>query len=89
MSNGDDDFDFSAEAEATNAELAAEIGALAPPANIAELLPKAADREKLNDLIKKVNAATTQNEKIAALTGNIQEFGGVVLKLVSKYLKPI
>ena len=89
MTNGDEEFDFSAEAEETNAELAEEIGALAPPANVAELLPKAADREKLNDLIEKVNAATTQNEKIAALTDNIKEFGGVVLQLVSKSLKPI
>ena len=81
-------FDFSEEAELTNAELAGELAKLAPltATQIQELLPKREDKARLAQLIEIVGGATSQNKKVAALTDNMSELGGVVVKLLGKYL---
>ena len=64
---GKNPFDFSAEADETNAELAGEmskLGALSD-AQVEELLPDRADQDKLNQLIAAVDAATGENDKRA------------------------
>ena len=81
-------YDFSEEAELTNTQLAGELAKLAPLTadQIHELLPKREDKLRLAQLIEIVGGASSQNKKVAALTDNMSELGGVVVKLLGKYL---
>jgi hypothetical protein len=78
------DFDFSEEAALTNDELARELAthSALSAAEIARLLPRKADKERLGQLIEIVNSSAAQNRKIATLRRNFGELGGVVLKLL-------
>ena len=80
-------YDFSEEAELTNTELAGELAKLAPLTKdqVQELLPKREDKLRMKQLIDIVGASTSQNRKVAELTDNMSELGGVVVKLLAKY----
>ena len=82
-------YNFSEEAKLTNQELGDELAKLTPltAEEINKLLPKKADKEGLKQLIQLVNSSASQNKKLASLTSNFAELGGVVLAVLTKYLK--
>jgi hypothetical protein len=84
-------YDFSEEAKLTNEQLGDELAKLTPltAEEIQKLLPKRADKEGLKQLIKLVNSPASQNKKLASLTSNFAELGGVVLTVLTKYLKRV
>jgi hypothetical protein len=81
-------FNFDKEAADANAELAGQIAGLAPlsPDDVAKLFPAPKDQEAVAKLREIVNAATSQNTKVAALQTNLQQVGGVVVGLLQKLL---
>jgi len=84
-------YDFSEEARLTNEQLAGELAKLTPltAEEINRLLPNKVDKERFAQLIEIVNSSASQNSKLAALSDNFAELGGVSLKLLIKYLKPL
>lgn len=70
--------------EQTNAELSAGIAAATTlkESQINSLFPTKPDKENLLKLLTIVNAATSDNQKLAQLKNNISDIGGTVLKLV-------
>jgi hypothetical protein len=84
-------YDFSEEAKLTNEQLGDELAKLTPltAEEINKLLPRRADKEGLKQLIQLVNSSTSQNKKVASLTSNFSELGGVVLTVLTKYLKRV
>ena len=84
-------YNFSEEVKLTNEELGDELARLTPltAEEINKLLPKKADKEGLKQLIKLVNSSASQNKKLASLTSNFAELGGVVLTVLTKYLKRV
>jgi hypothetical protein len=82
-------FDFSEEANLTNQQLAEEIAKLTPLTTdeVTKLLPTKADKLKMQQLIEIVGAASSENKKIASLTQNIGELGGVVVRVLGAVLK--
>jgi NAD-dependent DNA ligase len=77
-------FDFSAEAQQTNQELASEIQAIGPLSadQVAKLFPTPQDQAALQKLLDIVNSSATQNTKIAQLQTNVQQLGSVALTLI-------
>jgi hypothetical protein len=84
-------YDFSEEAKLTNEQLGDELAKLTPltAEEINKLLPRRADKEGLKQLIELVNSSASQNKKLASLTSNFSELGGVVLTVLTKYLKRV
>ncbi|HHJ16962.1 MAG TPA: hypothetical protein ENJ80_09720 [Gammaproteobacteria bacterium] len=84
-------YNFSEEAELTNAQLAGELAKLTPltQAEIDKLLPRKVDKKKFEELLNIVNSSAAQNKKVATLEKNVKSLGGVVIKLLGKYLKPV
>jgi len=84
-------YDFSADAELTNKQLAGELAKLTPltEEQISSLLPTKAEKQGLRQLIDIVNSAASQNQKMASLTSSFSELGGVVLKVLTTYLRPV
>ena len=84
-------YDFSEEAKLTNEQLAGELAKLMPLTSeeVNKLLPKRADKERLQQLIQLVNSSASQNRKLASLTSNFEELGGVVLTVLTKFLKRV
>ena len=82
-------FDFSAEANLTNEQLAGELAKLTPLTmdEINDLLPSKVDKQRFQQLLKIVGESTAENNKVAQLTQNIGEVGGVVVRLLGAYLK--
>ena len=72
----------------TNAELAEDLARLTPMSEdkLAKMLPTKQDKERLARLMAIVTASTSQNQKVAKLKGNIDELGGVVVKLLGAVL---
>ena len=72
----------------TNAELAGDLAKLTPISEeqLNALLPTRQDKEDLARLVAIVSAATSQNEKVAHLKSNIDQLGGVVVKLLGAVL---
>ena len=84
-------YDFSEEAKLTNEQLAGELAKLGPltePA-IVKLLPRKVDKQHYKEIIDIVNSAASQQKKLAAFQDNFEKLGGVALKLLIKYLKPL
>lgn len=81
-------YDFSEEAKMTNDELGGELAKYSPfkAEELNKLLPRKIDKERFNKLLNIVNASASQQKKLALLTDNIKELGGVVIKLLIKYL---
>jgi len=84
-------YDFGEEAKFTNEQLAGELAKLTPltAKELNKLLPRKVDKGHLKELIDIVNASSSQQMKLASLQSNFMELGGVVLKLLTKYLKPL
>lgn len=84
-------YDFGPEADLTNKQLAGELAKLSPltAVEIEKLLPTKADKKRLKKLIEIVNSSASQNSKLASLVDNFSELGGVVTKLLTRYLRPI
>ena len=84
-------YDFSEERELTNDQLSGELAKLTPltVGEINNILPKKIEKQRLSQLIKIVNNSTSQNKKLASLNSSFSDLGGVILKLLMKYLKPI
>jgi hypothetical protein len=82
------EFNFDNEAQQTNQELAGQIEGLKPlsDADVSKLFPAPQDQEKVQQLKTIVNAATSQNEKVAALQNNVQQLGGVVVTLLRQII---
>lgn len=82
-------FDFSAEANLTNEQLAGELAKLTPLTmdEINDLLPSKVDKQRFQQLLKIVGESTAENNKVAQLTQNMGEVGGVVVRLLGAYLK--
>ena len=81
-------YDFTAERIATNEELSAEIAkhSALSQNDLDELLPRPVDRRRLQKLIEIVNASGSQNRKLASLRANLNEVGGVMLKVLTKLI---
>ena len=77
-------FDFSKEREQTNKELASEIATLTAltARQVEKLLPKKADKKRLQELIGIVNGAAADNRKLAQLRKRWADVGGVALKVL-------
>ena len=84
-------YDFSKEAELTNEQLAGELAKLTPltEEQLSGLLPRKVDKQRLKQIIDIVNSSASQNQKLASLTSNIADLGDVVLKVLTRYLKPV
>ena len=74
-------------AERTDDRLASDVSSLTTmtDAEVKELFPEPADVKKLGELMKIVNAATDRNTKVNNIITNVEELGGVILTLVSKF----
>ena len=70
--------------ELTNREFASEISSLSrlKDEEINRLFPKKEDKQKLLELLRIVNASTSNNQKITKLKQNIGDVAEVVIKLV-------
>ena len=70
--------------EKTSKELDAELArhVVLTDAELAKLLPTKGDKENFARLMGIVNAQTSQNQKIAALKGNIEKLGSVMLRVM-------
>jgi hypothetical protein len=80
---------ISAEARAeTNASLASEISSLTrlSEEDIRRLLPRKADKERFGTLMAIVADATDDNAKVAALKENLDEVGGVLVRILKLLL---
>jgi hypothetical protein len=84
-------YNFSEEAKLTNDQLAEELAKITPltTEELNKLLPRKVDKKRFEQILNIVNSAASQQKKLAALHENIAELGGVVIKLLVKYLKPI
>lgn len=85
MSNGVNPFTESATraAEMTNAQLDARLAGLTrfTEAELRRLFPKKADKQRLDELISIVGAATAENRKIKALKDNIETLAGTIVRI--------
>lgn len=53
---------------------------------VKELFPSPADVKKLSELMKIVRSSEEKNNKINKLVANAENFGGIVLTLLSKFV---
>jgi hypothetical protein len=81
-------FNFDNEAAQTNAELSSQMQQFGPlsAADMAQLFPTPQDQAAVKQLIDIVNSSATQNAKVAALQTNVQQLGGVVIKLLGRLM---
>jgi len=72
----------------TDNELAAKISSLTKmtDAEVKELFPAPADAKKLVELMTIVKSSENQNNKVNKIVNNAEEFGGVVITLLSKFV---
>lgn len=75
-------------AKQTNAELKDELAKLTrlTEDEIGKLLPTKEDKENLARLLAVVAAATSENQKVAALRSNIEAFGPVVVRVLKQLM---
>ncbi len=76
------------EVKKTDEELASKISSLTKMTDeeVKELFPNPADTKKLVELMKIVKSSDDRNTKINKIVSNAEEFGGVVLSLVGKFV---
>jgi len=88
-----DDFDneidtiIAESAEETDEKLASKISSITRMTDdeVKELFPVPADVKKLTELMKIVKSSEDRNNKINKIVANAEEFGGIVLTLLSKF----
>ncbi len=75
-------------ANATDERLASEISSLTRMTNdeVLELFPDPADVKKLTKLMKIINSAEKRNIKVNNMISNAEEFGGIILTLLGKFV---
>ncbi|MCT7359577.1 hypothetical protein NYR02_11125 [Thalassolituus sp. 59MF3M-4] len=75
-------------ATATDDKLASGISSITRMTDdeIKELFPESADAKKLSDLMKIVKSSEERSAKITKIVSNAEEFGGVVLTLLQKFV---
>ena len=75
-------------AQQTDARLSSRISSLTRMTDeeVQELFPEPADVKKLTNLMKIVNDATDRNTKINNIVSNSEEFAGVILTLLNKFI---
>jgi len=76
------------EANKTDEELASKISSLTRMTDeeVSELFPDPVDAKKLVELMKIVKSSENKNTKINNIVSNAQDFGGVVLTLLGKFV---
>jgi hypothetical protein len=74
--------------DVTDKKLASEISSITRLTDdeIQELFPKAADAKKLTELMKIVKSAEDRNNKVNQIVSNAEEFGGIILSLLGKFV---
>lgn len=74
-------------ADETDQKLASKISSITRMTDdeVKELFPDAADVKKLTELMKVVKSSENRNNKINKIVDNAEEFGGIVLTLLSKF----
>ena len=89
----DDDWDdieneINQAADETDLQLESKISSLThmKDEDINVLFPEQADKEKLVQLMKIVNEATSENEKKLRLINNIEALAGTTVKLLTKFV---
>lgn len=75
-------------AQRTDAKLASKISSITRMTDdeVKEYFPAPADAKKLAELLKVVNDATDHNTKIKNMVSNAEEFAGVILTLLKKFV---
>lgn len=75
-------------AEKTDEKLASRISSLTRMTDeeVQELFPNPADTKKLAKLMKIVKSSEQRNTKVNKIVSNAEEFGGVVLSLLDKFV---
>ncbi|MCE9685477.1 MULTISPECIES: hypothetical protein [Shewanella] len=70
-----------------DAKLAPQITSLTgmTDAEVQQLFPEPADVQKLNELMNIVKSSASENTKVNQIVANAESFGGIVLKLLSKF----
>ncbi|MEN8244710.1 MAG: hypothetical protein ABFS43_07395 [Thermodesulfobacteriota bacterium] len=81
-------YKFDEEAKMTNNDLKGELAMYSPfkAEELNKLLPKKIDKQRFGKLLTIVNSSASQQKKLANLKDNIEDLGGVVIKLLVKYL---
>lgn len=76
-----------ASAAATDEQLASRVSSLTRMTDeeILELFPEQGDVKNLAALMKIVKSAEARNDKINKIVANAEQFGGVMLTLISKF----
>ena len=71
-------------AELTDEKYASEISSLCrfKDEEINQLFPKRSDKDSLLELLKVVNSATEENEKVKEFKENIENLGSVAVRLI-------
>jgi hypothetical protein len=74
-------------ADETDQKLASKISSITRMTDdeVKELFPDPADVKKLAELMKVVKSSENRNNKINKMVANAEEFGGIVLTLISKF----
>ena len=74
--------------QSTDAKLASEISSVTrmTDAEIQELFPEPADKEKLQRLLSIVKSAEDHNTKLTRLASNVESLGGTALTLLGKFV---
>jgi hypothetical protein len=74
--------------ESTNRALAQELTSLTflTEQEVERLLPRKVDKERFGTLMAIVAAETDDNTKVAALKENLDEVGGVLMKILRLFL---
>ncbi|PSJ17442.1 hypothetical protein C7H79_08120 [Nitrosomonas supralitoralis] len=72
----------------TDNKLAGKISAITrlSDAEVEDLFPDPAEVKKLAELMAIIKHSGDQNDKINKIVGNAEEFGGIILKLLTKFV---
>jgi hypothetical protein len=75
-------------ADATDDRLASRISSITRMTDeeVQELFPNPADAKKLTELMKIVKSSEDRNNKINRIVSNAEEFGGIVLTILQKFV---
>lgn len=74
--------------EKTDRKLAGKISAITRMTDdeVKKLFPDPADVKKLAELMEIVKRAGDRNDKVNKIVGNAEEFGGIILTLLGKFV---
>ncbi len=75
-------------AKKTDMQLASKISSITKMTDeeIVQLFPQPADVKKLTELMKIVHSADDRNNKVNKIVSNAEDFGGIVLTLLGKFV---